>query len=178
MEMMHLASPELKRYVPDQQKAQISHQLLVTGTNFGVYVCASEAGVLFTLLLYCLTSIIELLQGHLGIQGNKYFVLAYADCSPVPNFTPRRGDSTLASIVPLWTALNNHVRKHGPLRPVRPFRHRMQALYSRRKGGADFSARFKSELNSSGSAPGREQKLMQFFFKTLLVNRFTAWMLL
>lgn len=70
--MMHLSSPHLTSYMPKEDVAQVAHQMAVTRNNFGVYVCASEVGIVFTLMIYCPTSTLDVMPETLNVLGRKF----------------------------------------------------------------------------------------------------------
>lgn len=178
MQMMHLSSPELTRYVLKQHSAQITNQLLMTRTNFGVYLCASEVGVVFTRLLYCPTFTIDTLTNELIQVGNNFLSWAYTNGWEVPVFADAVTMKVCQSRLSILKEVEKYVGANQPMRPVRLVRHGLQAAYSRTKRGVDCAAQYRPELDSSGASLGWEQKLFVYFFNTILVNSFTSWCLL
>lgn len=149
----------------------------ITRTNFCVYVCASETGIVFTLQPYCPSSVTAVLTTHLKNMAGNYVSWAYEHRPQVPSSAAPDDKVAAISRLRFWSMLNRHVAVAGPIRPVRLFRHGLQVVYRRRKGGADAAAQFRAELISSGVTVTWEQKLMLSVFKTLLVNSFVAWRL-
>lgn len=96
----------------------------------------------------------------------------------VPTFTGTTDVATMKPRLPFWSALERHVMRKGPVRPFRLSRHGIQAVYSRTNCGVDCATEFRSDMNSSSTTPGWEQKLLTFFFNMLLVNSYNAWLLL
>ena len=83
----------------------------------------------------------------------------------------------LRSKKPFWMVINNDVKQHGPLPPIKVFKHGIQSLYSKTKGGVDGSAQARAILRSPTSSLRWEQKLVIQTIKTLAVNAFTSYRL-
>lgn len=150
------------------------HQLAVTRLNFGMYVCAIEVGVVFTLLFYCPSSLLDAVTSSLRNVTDKYVCWAHSPTPRVPSFAIPADKQAIQSKLPFWLAPDRHVVQHGPLHPVRLFRPGLQALYSKTRGGVDCAAQCRAELNCSGTTSCWEENLMLFFLTTLLVNSYTA----
>lgn len=114
----------------------------------------------------------------MNITGRKCVSWEYADVQVVRSFTATADIATMKSRLPFWSPLERHLTRKDPVRPARLFRHGIQVVYSRTKGGVDCGTQFRSEINSSSTAPEWEQKHMTFFFNTFIVHSYTAWRLL
>lgn len=48
---MNIASPLVQRFVPKKPLLQVVQQMTIFGSNLGLYICTTEVGVLFTVVL-------------------------------------------------------------------------------------------------------------------------------
>lgn len=88
-----------------------------------MYMCTTEVGVLFTLILYSPTGRLEVVRGcFLEIcMGNVHFT--YTNSQTVPSFSFPDDVATAASKMLFWTVGNDYFSARGPMAPVRLFRH-------------------------------------------------------
>lgn len=93
----------------------------------------------------------------------------------MPTFADTNTRKTLQTYHPFWTILNETIKSQDAFLPVRLFKHGIQSLYSKTKGGVDGSAQARAILRSSTSTLKWEQKIVSQTFKTLAVNSFIAW---
>jgi hypothetical protein len=94
-----------------------------------------------------------------------------------PEFADAKTKQLLESGVKFWRLVNENVMGHGPFPPVKVFKHGIQSLYSKTKGGVDGSAKARAIMRSTTISPQWEQKLVTQTFKTLAVNSFVAYRL-
>lgn len=127
---------------------------MVLDVNFVVYVASSETGILFT----CVIRILPALRSqclNVLVDFCKPIV-SWAHCEG--GVTPTSADANSKRLVneklPFWRLLNDHVIKHGPLPPLKLFKHGSQSFYSRMKGGVDGSAQYRATLRSSMTVYG------------------------
>jgi hypothetical protein len=101
------------------------------------------------------------------------------DANEVPEMPDPELRKIAESRICFWRLVNKHVRDSDAFYPpVKHFRHGMQSLYSKTKGGVDGSAQAKAILRSPTSSFKREQKIVSQLMKTLCVNAFIAWRML
>lgn len=148
--MIHLASPDMPSYMPKEHAIQLSQQMEICCVTLGVYVCTSESGVLFTLLVYCDPYRIHIINPCLDDLAVTYVQWAHCPSPTIPIFTSAEDLQTLESKLPFWWNINRHVMETGPLHPVRTFRHGLQATYSRTKVCVDAAAQFLARLKHAG----------------------------
>lgn len=86
MQMMYMCSKLLNRYVPKEHVAQVAHPFMVTRTNFCVYICASEVGVVFTWILFCLTPTIDPIPDDLVRFSECFMPCTYTETPQIPHF--------------------------------------------------------------------------------------------
>lgn len=169
-------SAQILRVVPSDHLGQILHQCYVLGVNVAVYACASETGLLYTAIIHVPNSAIAIARSAYGsiIDCLRW---AHTQQWTVPRFCSDNEKRTIMSQRSLWIPVNGHVLSKGPLPPVKVFRHGLQVLYSKTKGGVDGVTQYRSIMRSSTTTMGWEQKLVTQTLKTLLINSFIAWRL-
>ena len=102
---------------------------------------------------------------------------AHEENGQIPEFCDGDSRKQIESKLPFWRMVNNYVIENDALMPVKIFKHGMQSLYSKTKGGVDGGAQAREILRSPGSTLQREQKIFCQTLKTLVVNSFVAWRL-
>lgn len=83
----------------------------------------------------------------------------------------------MAEKIPFWKLVKKYVRGNGPFRPLKLFKHGSQTFYSRKKGGVDGSAQYRSKLTSSMVVFKWEQNLITQIIKSIVANAFILWKL-
>lgn len=68
-----------------------------------------------------------------------------------------------------------YVIEHGPMPPLKLFRHGSQTFYSRTKGGVDGSAQYRATIRSSMTIVSWEQKLITQTIKAVVANAYVLW---
>jgi hypothetical protein len=94
----------------------------------------------------------------------------------IPDIQDAELKKEIGNRLKFWRLVNGYVLENGPFYPpVKLFRHGVQSLYSKTKGGVDGSAEARAILRCSTSAMKCEQKIVTQTLKTLAVNSFIAW---
>lgn len=128
------SSDVIRTDVPTDRLHQIIHQCTVLGFSVAVYACASEAGRLFTAHIF--VAGVHLLFAHRAASEALYVCLAWThmDAWCVLSFTLDDLARLFLSHKPLWLTVNRHVLTHGPLPPIKLFRHGSHHLHPKTKG--------------------------------------------
>lgn len=137
------SSTELQEMVPRDHLCQILHQCNVLNVNTALYACASETGLLFTVLI--IVDDVQLSLASSAIESQLNLCLRWAHEEPweIPSFASPYWKEIYQSHQPIWKVLHNHINIHGPLRPLRLIRNGCQALYSKLKCGVDCLTKFR-----------------------------------
>lgn len=166
---------KFKQYIPTEHIGQVLHQLVVLSVNYLIYISASEAGVMYTVVVHCSSNIIDQCCNVLTSVALPTVSWAHEQNPKPPAFTEPSTARTLKSRLPFWMMVNNYVKDNDALPPLKTFRHASQSLYSKTKGGVDGSAQARAILRSSTSSLKWEQKVVSQTIKTLAINAFIAW---
>lgn len=118
IQLMPLYSPKITEYVPQQHLMQVSHQIAMTQANFCVYVCTSDTGIVFTVLLFCPSSTTAVPTMQPNIIAQNHVSWAYDPRSEVPHRSICEYKAADISLLRFWTMLNQHVVVEGESRPV------------------------------------------------------------
>lgn len=164
-----------RQYVPIEHMGQALHQMVVLSVNYLIYVSASEAGVMYTVVVYCSSSIINQCCNALKSVAPPTVSWAFEETPKPPAFTESSTARILKSRLPFWMMVNNYVKDNDAFPPLKNFKHASQSLYSKTKGGVDGSAQARAILRSSTSSLKWEQKVVSQTIKTLAINSFLAW---
>lgn len=130
---------------------------------------------MFCLLLYCSSDRLRIRNDCIYDLGSIFVEWAYTDSQSVTAFVLPDDEVGIVSKQPLCNTVNTYVSANGQMRPVHVFRHGLQDVYNRIKGGVDAAAQFSSRVNTPGLNVGWEERIVLYFMKTLLVNGFIAW---
>jgi hypothetical protein len=101
---------------------QVLHQMMVLHANFSVYLCVAETGILFTLLVFVPDSTLQLVLNSLRTASQLTAQWAHIS-NEVPYFASSDTKKKLLSKLHFWRIVNDHILEHGPLLPVKVFRH-------------------------------------------------------
>lgn len=170
------------RLVPSEHRAQILHQLFVTNLRYCLYVCAFETGVAYSVLVHASDPCIQAVEVALS-HFNDLINWAHPENDNDERVLPEFIDNVQKDIVESWLrfydAVNRKVKASGPFVPgVRLFKHSIQSIYSKTKGGVDGMTQWRSIMRSPTSSMKWEQKLVTQCLKTVLVNAFIGFRLL
>jgi hypothetical protein len=101
---------------------------------------------------------------------------AYTEANEVPEIPDPELWKISESRICFWRRVNEHVRVLGAFYPpVKLFRHVMQSIYSKKKGGVNGDAQHRAILRSPTSSFKWEQNIVSQTMKKLCVNAFIAW---
>jgi YqaJ-like viral recombinase domain len=176
VKVCRVGDSSFRSFVPEAHIGQILHQMLVLHVSHVVYVAASETGVMFIIIAYCDISTLSLCELALEQAAGECVDWAYEDFLDMPLDNDSDLNKLLKSRLPFWKLVNSYVLEKGPFYPpLKLFRHGVQTLYSKTKGGVDGSAQARSILRSATSSLKWEQKVVTQTIKTLAVNSFVAW---
>ena len=92
-------------------------------------------------------------------------------------FADSQTKSLLEDKPSFWRAISEDVKGRGPMPPIKVFKHGMQSLYSKTKGGVDGTAQARAIMRSSTSSLRWEQTLFIQTLKMLAVNAITSYRL-
>jgi hypothetical protein len=173
-----LGDATFRQYVPEAHMAQVIQQMIVLSTLFAVYVSASETGIMFVLVIRGFQPRLDAWKQSLLSTDRPLVEWAHESATAtVPGFADAGAKDLLESGVKFWRLINGNVLEHGPLPPVKVFKHGIQSLYSKTKGGVDGNAQARTIVRSTTISPKWEQKLVTQTFKTLAVNAFVSYRL-
>ena len=161
--------------VPGDHFLQILHQCVVLQVNIGIYVCSSETGIVFIVVILFDEHIIGIAKNALGDIVTKCVRWAHSADWVIPDFSKEEQTEKFQTNKAFWVALNNHVTLNGPLAPVLDFRSGIQAFYSKLKCGVDGTTQFRAVLRAPTATLRWEQKMVTQTLKTLLTNGFICW---
>jgi hypothetical protein len=166
------------KHVPEAHMAQVIQQMVVLSTLFAIYLCATETGVMFVLVIRASETFLDMWKRALLSVSTPLLQWAYTSViGSAPDFADAKTKQLLELGVKFWRLVNANVMEHGPFPPVKGFKHGIQNLYSKTKGGVDGSAQARAIMRSTTISPQWEQKLVTKTFKTLAVNSFVAYRL-
>lgn len=170
-------------YIPLPHLIQCLHQVVVVGADCFVYIAAAETGVLYPVIVF----VPHLVRLWIGAALKDFLATRLgwlhdtADASSIiyPPWLPSATRMRIRSRAPfakdLFAFVTRQDRRGEPLPPVRTFRHGLQMLYSKLKGGVDGSTQYRAILRASTSASRWSSKVVVQLLKTLLINGFISW---
>lgn len=133
--MLEMTSQEARALLPKEHILHLVHQMAISGANLGVYMCNSETGVLFSIMVYCKLGKLSALNECIVELRSTYADWAHSGSQIVPAFALQDDEAALLPHLTFFNSLNNYVCEKGRMRPVRVFRYRVEAMYSRSMGG-------------------------------------------
>jgi hypothetical protein len=140
-----------------------------------MYVSASQTGITFILLAYCNSRVLSICESVLDQTLKAFVEWAHEQDSVIPDIQDAVLKKAIGNRLKFWSLVNCYVLENGPFYPpVKLFRHCVQLLYSKTKGGVDGSAQARAILRCSTSAMKWEQTIVTQMQKTLAVNAFIA----
>ena len=161
---------------PEAHIGQILHQMLVLRINHVMYVAAAETGITFIVIAYCDVHILSVCELALEQAAEDCVAWAQEESMSMPSIQDAELSKVIYSRLPFWRLVNSYVLENSAFYPpVKLFRHGVQTLYSKTKGGVDGSAQARAILRSPTSSLKWEQKVVTQTLKTLAVNAFVAW---
>jgi hypothetical protein len=118
-----------------------------------MYITAAETGISFVVIAYCDAAILRACENVLD-HGAEYCVAwAHEDHMSMPVLEDACLSKLIYSHLPFWKLVNSFVLENCAFYPpVKLFRHGVQTLYSKTKGGVDGSAQARAILRSSTSS--------------------------
>jgi hypothetical protein len=177
--LCEIGDSRFKELVPESHVGQVLHQMIVLKCNYCLYVSAAETGILCIVVCYCADFVLRECERRLEEISGSLVSWAYTDANEVPEMPDPELRKIAESRICFWRLVNEHVRDSDAFYPpVKIFRHGMQSLYSKTKGGVDGSAQARAILRSPTSSFKWEQKIVSQTMKTLCVNAFIAWRML
>jgi hypothetical protein len=142
-------------------------------------VSASETGILYVVICYCDDAVLRICLERLEAIVGSHVIWAHSEGEEVPQTADMELRKIALSRIPFWRLVDKHVHERDAFYPpVRLFRHGIQSIYSRTKGGVDGSAQARAILRSPTSSFKWEQKIVSQTLKTLSVNAFISWRML
>jgi hypothetical protein len=173
-----LGDETFRRHIPEDHMAQMIQQMIVLTTPFAIYVSASETGIMFVLVIRGSANCLGEWKKALLSTGGSLVEWAHTSATATaPEYADVETKALLKSGFKFWSIVNREVVKNGPFPPIKTFKHGIQCLYSKTKGGVDGSAQARAIMRSTTISPQWEQKLVTQTFKTLAVNAFVGYRL-
>lgn len=145
-----LGDDKFKQYVSSEHVGQLLQQMTVMHVNFVLYVRCGEAGIIFKVLVCCNRGTLELCTAALRSVGTTCASWAHEGAAP-PVFADRKQKEALMSRFSFWNIVNTYVSNEGPLPPIEIFKHGVQSIYSKTKGGVDGATQARAVLRSCNS---------------------------
>lgn len=124
MKMLKCSDPETARHLSEPYFIHVGPQMETTQT------------------IFCPTVILPTLSYKWDSIAARHVTWSYLSKPMWPSFTSDYHVAVVMSRVPFSSVIKSHSGTHGPLRLVRLFQDRLQALYSRAKGGVDDASQF------------------------------------
>ena len=169
-----------RQYIPEIHMGQVIQQMLVLRVRLAVYVSSSETGILYVVVVRAPEYILNAFE--LALAPNTRALASWAheflaaDLVPL-SFADAQTEVLLQDKLSFWRAINEDIKEKRPMPPIKVFKHGIQSLYSKTKGGVDGTAQARAVMRSSTSSLRWEQKLVIQTLKTLAVNAFTSYRL-
>jgi hypothetical protein len=110
--------------------------MLVLKINHVMYVSASETGITFIVLAYCNSRVLIICESVLDQTLKDCVEWAYEQDPVIPDIQYAEFRKAIGNSLKFWRLVNGYVLEHSPP-PVKLFRHGVQSLYSKTKGGVD-----------------------------------------
>lgn len=164
-----------KTCVPEEHLFQVVLQLCVVGTRYGVYVAATETGILRVVVVKCEKAKLDACFLQLQTIADPVVAWAHSDVPTIPPFADSQTKKALKTHLEFWRAVNLYVKTSHAFPPLKLFKHGTQSFYSKTKGGVDGSAQARAVLRSPTSSLQWEQKIVTQTLKTIFINAFIAW---
>eukprot|EP00737_Agarophyton_chilense_P004797 gb/GEZJ01006395.1/.p1 GENE.gb/GEZJ01006395.1/~~gb/GEZJ01006395.1/.p1 ORF type:complete len:425 (-),score=36.09 gb/GEZJ01006395.1/:504-1778(-) len=156
--------------IPQEHIGQVLQQMLVINTNYSIYAVSSETALLSCTLLYASNDKLRAYKDCLVSQAGPLVTWAHTDTPVVPSFVDVTTKRLLKERIVFWKLINTHVTNHDAFVPLKLFKHGIQGMYSKTKGGVDGSAQARAILRSATTKLKWEQKVVGQTLKTLFVN--------
>lgn len=171
----YVGDDEFVKRIPLGHVGQLLQQALVLDVNFVVYVASSETGILFICIALIPASVRQICRTTLIDYAKDIVSWAHSDDATPPTELDANGKRLVSEKIPFWRLVNKYVIEHGPMPPLKLFRHGSQTFYSRTKGGVDGSAQYRATLRSSMTVFSWEQKLITQTIKAVVANAYVLW---
>lgn len=137
----NVGDPRWFESITEDHRAQVLHQMFVSGLKHFVYVRASMTDIIYCVLGRASDDAIDRFGRAVLSVGESLLSWAHptGDTSEVviPNWIDESDKRLLQSHLPFWRMVQEHVNRNGPLVPIETFKHAAQVLYCKTKGGVD-----------------------------------------
>lgn len=100
MQMMHLCSPSITKYLREEHIAQVVHPMPISRNNCSVYVCASRTGIVFNLLLLCPCYALTTITGILNSVADELVSWAHAERTRIRSAASEKDKEMVMSRLP------------------------------------------------------------------------------
>lgn len=127
---------EFRRCIPSQShRCQVLHQAAVFDSPLTVYVCATEDGILYRVLIRTPQTVRDAHIKWLEVICKPLFWWMYDSVPATPAYVPIAAAEVMESHHTTWWAVRQHVLSFGPLPPVHQLRPALVHLYNQTMGG-------------------------------------------
>lgn len=114
---IHVDSNDAARSIPADHLPQLVLQMVFTTFSYSIYIFIGQAGVVYTIRLYCLDTMLNGMRRYLETNAVRVCACLHDDGS-IPSFVSDEDAVVLSSIIHLWKSVLNHALQHGPLKPL------------------------------------------------------------